>query len=180
MANPSPPSCSEEKTDQMALSITLRNEPLPKGTNVVVHMGAGDAGRVTRSAVDNYGHYRPIHPDGLGYFAVSVFAALGTVTIEAILAGMPHGQYATCGADRLLANFTVLPTIVGVPFMTPEVEALQAVHFDVVLNPPRLPDLGEVDPVDDDALAAACTDALLPEVDRLIGVFGPRQRNGSR
>jgi muconolactone delta-isomerase len=67
-------------------------------------MGAGDAGLITRAAVRNYGRYRPIHPEGFGYFAVSVFAVTGTVTTDAILAAMPHGQYSTCRAEHLLEH----------------------------------------------------------------------------
>ena len=164
----------------MALAISLRDEPLPSGAHVVVHMGAGDPVRLVQTAVNNYGYYRSIHPDSLGYFAVSVFAVLGSVTIDTILAGMPHGQYATCRSDRLLAAFQVLPTIISTPAMTGEAAALQNVHFDVVLAPPDPAALAEIDPIDDDTLAVTCTNALLSEAHRLTRTFDSRHRNPLR
>ena len=164
----------------MAPTIRLRDEPLRRDVEVVVHMGAGDAGLITRAAVRNYGRYRPVHPEGFGYFAVSVFAVTGTVTTDAILAAMPHGQYSTCRAEHLLAEFTVLPTAIAEPDMTAEVAALQSVHFDVLLMPPDLLAIRHVDPIDDAVLATACAEALAGDVARLLVVFGRRYPNPFR
>ncbi|MHB1772078.1 MAG: hypothetical protein ACYCST_10095 [Acidimicrobiales bacterium] len=143
-------------------------------------MGAGDAGIIARAAVRNYGRYRPIHPEGIGYFAVSVFAVTSEVTTDAILAAMPQGQYSTCRAECLLAEFTVLPTAIADPDMTAEVAALQSVHFDVLLTPPDLPAIRHVDPIDDAVLTTACTEFLAGDVMRLLVVFGPRYPNPFR
>lgn len=60
--------------------------------------------------------------------------------------------------------------------LAPEIAAIQHVHFDIVL--PSLEDarLAGLDPLDDEALEAAVRDHLVPQVGRLLALFGPRER----
>jgi len=159
------------------VTVTVRSEPLPHPTTLVIHMGAGAVESLVNAAVRNYGEYRTLTPDGLGAFAVSVFAVARGVSEVEIIEALPQRSFARSTVGAVTdAGFGLLATSIADVHLAPAIAAIQHVHFDIVL--PALGDarLLEVDPIDDEALEAAVRHHLAPHADRLLAVFGPRQR----
>lgn len=158
------------------MTITVRGESFPAPTTLIIHMGAGAVEAVVNAAVRNYGDYRAVGADGLGVFAVSVFAVLDGVTETEIVAALPQRSFArsTVGAVSN-EGFRLLATTLDDPDLAPEIVAIQRVHFDIVL--PDLADarLRELDPLDDETLEATARSHLGPHVERLLSLFGPRE-----
>ncbi len=159
------------------MTVTVRDDESPAPTTLIIHMGVGAAEAVVGAAVRNYGDYRTLTADGLGVFAVSLFAIRNGVTEAEILGALPQRSFArsTVGAVSA-AGFGILATTIDDPDLAPEIAALQRVHFDIVLPPLDDPLLAELDPLDDEALEGAVRDHLLPQVERLLARFGPRER----
>jgi hypothetical protein len=82
------------------MTLVLRAEPAPPSATLLIHMGAGALDSVVGAALRNYGEYRALGRDGLGIFAVSVFAVIEGVTEAAILDALPQSSFAraTVGA----------------------------------------------------------------------------------
>lgn len=158
------------------MTITIRDEPSPTPATLIIHMGAGAVESVVSAAVKNYGDYRSVGANGLGMFAVSVFAVLDGVTETEIVEALPQRSFArsTIGAVTD-AGFAVLATTIDDPDLAPEIIAIQRVHFDVML--PHLTDIRieELDPLDDETLEAVARDHLVPHAERLLALFGRRE-----
>ena len=140
---------------------------------VLIHMGAGDPANIARGAVTNYSAYVGVRRESSGLFAVSVFAATDGVTESDITSAFGHQQFgrATYGTVRQ-AGFEVLPTTIEILGMVPAVEALQRVHFDIVLEVGY--ELPEV-PADASALAEL-EKAVADAAAAVLELFVPRQR----
>ena len=97
-------------------------------------MGAGVIDTVVNAAVRNCGDYRGLAVDGLGVFAVSVFAVTGGVSQSTILDAMPQRQFAHSTVGRVAsAGFEFLATSIEDPDLAPAVAAIQSVHYEIVL-----------------------------------------------
>lgn len=157
--------------------MTLRSEPAPAAATLVIHMGAGAIESVVSAAVRNYAEYRDLGPDGSGVFAVSVFAVAGDITEAEIVDALPQRSFArsTVGAVTS-AGFGLLATSIVDVEVDPAIAAIQNAHYDIVL--PTLDDdrLMSLDPLEDEALEAAAREHLAPHAERLLALFGPRQR----
>ena len=158
------------------MTIVLRDEPPPEEATLVIHMGAGAVESVVRAAVRNFGEYRLV-TGGAGLFAVSVFAVAGGVTEAAILDALPQRSFARSTVGTVLdAGFGLLPSSIVDADLDPAIASIQHVHYDIVL--PALDDdrLGSTGPLDDEKLEEACRTHLLPHAERLLALFGPRER----
>jgi hypothetical protein len=159
------------------VTVILRDEPLPEGATVLIHMGAGAVATALDAAVRHYGEYRSVTGNGLGIYAVSVFAVVGGVTEAEILDALPQRSYghSTVGAIRD-AGFELLATSMIDDAMDVAIVALQPAHFDVVL--PELHDarLRTNDPLDDADLETVARAHLSPHVEQLLALFEPRRR----
>ncbi|MDZ7732346.1 MAG: hypothetical protein U5R31_03860 [Acidimicrobiia bacterium] len=125
----------------------------------VIHMGAGAVDAVVQAAIRNYGEYRRVTDDGLGLLAVSVFAVAKGVPEQQILAVRPTQRCNNCVGVVQDAGFEVWATTVEDADLDRSIEAIQPVHFDIVLRLPAAPRLAAVDPIDDEDLAEAVASA---------------------
>src|SRR3546814_1300824 len=98
------------------MTISLRSERAPAELTLLIHMGAGAVQTVVNAAVRNYGEYRSVTTDGLGLFAVSVFAIDDSRSESDILAALPQRSFArtTVGAVTR-AGHGLLPTSIDDP-----------------------------------------------------------------
>jgi hypothetical protein len=140
-------------------------------------MGAGAVDSVVNAAVRNYGEYRTITDGGLGIFAVSVFAVAEGVAESTILDALAQRSFArsTVG-DVTEGGFELLPTSVVDPDLAPDLEAIQRVHFDVVLAALADDRLWTIDPLEDEELEQLVSRNLRPQAEHLLALFGPRVR----
>ena len=140
---------------------------------VLIQMGAGDPAGVARSALANYWAYVGVRDSSTGLLTISVFAATAGVSEEDITRSFKHIQFgrSTYGALRA-AGFEVLPTRIAVVGMLPAIEALQRVHFDIVLD---VGFDGAVVPEDDSELAELEA-AVIGAAAAALELFLPRQR----
>jgi hypothetical protein len=153
----------------------LRAEPAPPSATLLIHMGAGALDSVVRAALRNYGEYRALGRDGLGIFAVSVFAVIEGVTEAAILDALPQSSFARATVGAVTAEgFDVIATSMLDANLDQAVAAIQQAHYDIVLPAPADPRLLVRDPLDDEELEKTARDHLIPHVDRLLALFGPR------
>jgi hypothetical protein len=159
------------------MPVVVRSEsPLPDAT-LIIHMGAGAAGTVVSAAVRNYGEYRPVTATGLGLFAVSVFAIVRGITEAQILAALPQRTFARTTVGAVVdEGFELLATSILDADLDAAIAAIQPVHHDIVM--PALDDarFAHLDPIDDEDLEAKSRAHLAPHVDRLLALFGPRER----
>lgn len=151
------------------MGIVLRSSfELQDDDEVLIHMGAGAAGHVIRAALNNYRDYAAIRPPGA--FTVSVYAAIGGVSEQMIVAAMPQRQYGVATYGELRRLFELWPTTDEDADLD---DAVKEVHFDIVL-----PDGGYQLPPDadlSDEQVAGVHDLLRPAVDRLLELFLPRR-----
>jgi hypothetical protein len=150
----------------------LREDPPLDADAPLVHMGAGDVRLAAESAIRNYSIYRGIQ-GAPGLLTVSVYGAIRGISVEQIVAEMPHGQYGTASHRKVAnAGFDVIPTTIH---GTPIPEWLMALHHDIVL-PLDLDLAPEVlaDP-DEEATEHTCA-ALAEPLARLMTLFEPRER----
>ena len=157
------------------MTLHLREDQPPAPATLVIHMGAGAVATVVNAAVRNYSSYRPITADGLGVFAVSVFAVAAGVSEETILDALPQRSFARSTVGAVIdGGFGLLPTSADDPDLAADIAAIQHVHFDIVL--PALADdrLASSDTLDDEDLEAHARSHLHPHADRLLALFGPR------
>lgn len=97
----------------------------------MVHMGAGDPGVATRTALRHAQDYAHLREGGL--LVVSTFATVWGVTVGDILQTMPHRSFATASVGAVRRHHELLPTTIIDPQMPPRLQELQAVHYDIVL-----------------------------------------------
>jgi len=158
------------------LTITIRDEGLPLPHSLVIHMGAGAIDTVVNAAVRNYGDYRHVAADGLGVFAVSVFAVTDGVSQSMILDALPQRQFARSTVGLVAgAGFEILATSIEDSDLAPTVAAIQTAHYDIVL--PAFDDarLSVLDPLDDEDLEEIARLHLNSHAERLLTLFGPRE-----
>ena len=107
---------------------------LPDDAVIVVHGGAGRSEDIVRAALRNYHEYRGFRGQD-GAFTISVFAAVEGWTVERITAVLPQPRFALAkaGAVRRRLHFPIWPTTIVDPHQSPEMRAMQQVHFDLVL-----------------------------------------------
>jgi hypothetical protein len=159
------------------VTIVLRREEPPAPATLAIHMGAGAVDTVVNAALRNYGEYREVTDDGLGIFAVSVFAVAAGVTEATILDALPQRSFARSTVGRVsTAGFALLPTSVVDPELAADIAAIQHVHFDIVL--PAIEDerLAATDPLDDEDLELLVRSHLHRHAERLLALFGERVR----
>ncbi len=160
------------------MTIYLRRASPPPRTTLLIHMGAGHESVVVEKAVADYGDYRELRDDGLGYFCVSVYAIADGVSEDEILAAMPHTQFGRATVEQVLASYGLLPTTIVGNEDTPLPEAvarIQHVHYDIVLvgDDGRFRD---ADPADTEELAALARKILAEPTAALLQLFAPRSR----
>ena len=109
-------------------------EALPDDAVIVVHGGAGRSEDIVRAALRNYHEYRGFRGQD-GAFTISVFAATEGWTVERITGVLPQPRFAIAkaGAVRRRLGFSIWPTTIVDPHLSPEMRAMQQVHFDLVL-----------------------------------------------
>ncbi len=155
------------------MQIELRaDDPGLGDGDILVHMGAGDAGLVALSAARNREAYSVlVGPPGI--FAVSVYAAVRGITVERVLAGMPHRQYgsATYGQIRT-AGFELIPTYV---YGTAIEDDLMGVHYDIAIPVPQTIAANDLHDADERS-QRQIEQALADPLGRLLKLFEPRQR----
>ena len=157
------------------MTLVIRSEPPPTATTLVIHMGAGAMDSVLNAAIRNYGEYRGHTAYAGGIFAVSVFAVTDGVTEDEILRALPQRSFARASVGVVTsAAFELLPTSLYDGDLDPAVAVIQRVHYDIVLPALDDPRLAELDPLDDQDLEVVARQHLVPHVERLLGLFGPR------
>lgn len=140
-------------------------------------MGAGAVESVVSAAVRNYGEYRGLGPEASGVFAVSVFAVAGDVTEAEIVQALPQRSFARSTVGVVTgAGFGLLASSMVDSDLDPALAAIQHVHYDIVLPALDDPRLASLDPIEDEALEAAAREHLAAHAERLLALFGPRQR----
>jgi len=156
------------------VTINLRpGDELTDDAVVLIHMGAGDPANIARGAVTNLSAYVGLREPGAGEFTISVFAATAGVSESEITGAFGHSQFgrATYGALRR-AGFELLPTTIAVTGMMPAIEALQRVHFDIILDV----DFAGAAVPEDEAELAELETAVASAAAAALELFLPRQR----
>jgi FAD/FMN-containing dehydrogenase len=120
----------------MAPKITIRNEPLPENTEVLLHFGNGDersVQKVAKEIVDRHDFWLGVIDDH-GRFAVSVYALVG-ITEDVIAREMPHRMHgrSTVGEVRD-SGFDLVGSSVELDRMPPGLARIQPWHSTVFLR----------------------------------------------
>jgi len=115
--------------------IALRAESLNDDDMVLIHMGAGAVESAAKAALLNFDSYRGLESAG-GLLCVSVFGLTHGVTKMDILAVMRHGQYGQARYGDIKHIARVIPTTIINDETTHEMAALQAAHYDLVIDVP--------------------------------------------
>lgn len=120
----------------MPPKITLRNDPLPMDTQVLLHFGNGDersVQKVAKEIVDRHDFWVGVIDDH-GRFAVSVYALVG-ITEDVIAREMPHRIYgrSTVGEVRD-SGFDLVGSSVELDRMPPGLARIQPWHSTVFLR----------------------------------------------
>ncbi len=178
LQQPASDAVRDEPTCSVSPMLRLRDdEEGPRdATTLIVHGGMGNIDYVSSAAIEHYEDYRVLRDDGLGYFTMSVFATIHEFSAEEIVGCLPHGSYGVAEAAEVEHAFRLLPTSDDDPALSPEMKALQAVHFDVCL--PDAPEelLRTTDPLDDLVLLTACQSHLKPHLESLLALFTRRRK----
>ncbi len=156
------------------MTVHLRpDDELSDDAVVLIHMGAGAPASVARAALLNFSDYVGVRAEDSGLFTISVFAATSGVSEADITSAFDHNQFgrSTYGSLKS-AGVDLIATTILDDAMPPGIQAIQRVHYDIVLGVPlearAIPNI--------DAEVARLTDAVAARAGEVLDLFLPRMR----